>query len=751
MESTDLVAARQYPGCFTSNEVRQLLGQAWTDENSSADDERPGRDAHKVTLENHWRPDCICAPLHAQCLAPDSPPHATDETPSSTSSSSDDSDDSDSSDSSDNVNITITLDQLRELSRSACWFCSVIYAGIEAMPPWDPILPIPSRTSFRLESSESGICVTALNETKGYLGPVPEPKVMLYVDGNRASTTPCKLLHARQETIYSDPHQQMQFLSRVLQKCLDNHQCAPEENSFMPTRLVHVQVIDGQYATRLVTDVSLGPYVTLSHCWGRSFPSYAKTTESNIQSRCSPLGIAWEELPQTFRDAVAVTERLGFEYIWIDALCIIQDSPSDWEAESRLMSEVYSYCALMLSSDASSDTNVGFFRSANMSTKPWPALGSNSAVRASFSLTHRVYGLMPPMYIPFEQSHIYPLSTRAWCYQEGRLARRVVHFSVDEVSYDCVDGVECQCGSWGPEGYKYGTNSWHKTLPHTTCTAEEKHSLWLYTVTMYSERDLSFPTDRFPALSALARQFHFSGSTKSESSPAETPRKFTDIDLGVYMAGFWSNFLLGDLFWYVDYRPGARISTTSSYVAPTWSWASVSGGINWGKPGTLCVELISVHCDSSGSDDLGKMTYGELVLKARIVPVRLTRTFYNLGQKKEWNIGLECQDPETGEQACLGAYRPDCIEPVPGTEFFGGIIPSLWHSDYSPDKAIPVEGGEYFAMLLGETAVIIMKAVQDGDPREYERAGTVHGNATTESEVMTGWFDGVEPQVLKVI
>lgn len=190
MDSTNIVAARQHPGCFTANEIRQFLGQASTERNSP--DTHEG-DAHGVTAENHWIPDCICAPLHARCLAPDSPPQAASEPSSSASSSSGDSgdsgdsedSDSDGSGSSANANITITLDQLRQSSQSACWFCSVIYAGLEAMPPWDPTMPTPSRTSFRLKGSKSGISATAYNEAKGYPSRVPEPDVVFYVDCNR--------------------------------------------------------------------------------------------------------------------------------------------------------------------------------------------------------------------------------------------------------------------------------------------------------------------------------------------------------------------------------------------------------------------------------------------------------------------------------------------------------------------------------------------------------------------------------------
>ena len=93
------------------------------------------------------------------------------------------------------------------------------------------------------------------------------------------------------------------------------------------------------------------------------------------------------------------------------------------------------------------------------------------------------------------QFHRFPLSTRAWTYQEQRLARRIVHFAVDEISWDCLGGVECQCGFDGPTGNSYSVHIWQKRTVESECTAEDKHLLWLNTVTSYSQRDLSFWTD----------------------------------------------------------------------------------------------------------------------------------------------------------------------------------------------------------------------------------------------------------------
>ncbi|EMT74211.1 hypothetical protein FOC4_g10002692 [Fusarium odoratissimum] len=76
-------------------------------------------------------------------------------------------------------------------------------------------------------------------------------------------------------------------------------------------------------------------------------------------------GTPVKDLPATFRDAITVTNRLGLEYIWIDALCIIQLDAEDWSLHSVTMAKVYSYSAITLAAAASSDAHGGLFRERN--------------------------------------------------------------------------------------------------------------------------------------------------------------------------------------------------------------------------------------------------------------------------------------------------------------------------------------------------------------------------------------------------
>lgn len=140
------------------------------------------------------------------------------------------------------------------------------------------------------------------------------------------------------------------------------------------------------------------------------------TTSSSLVDRLDQ--ILWADLPKTFRDAVIVTRSLGVRYLWIDSICIIQDSRPDWERESACMEEIYRKAYLTIAASASPDNSTGFLTS-----------------RASSSL-NGPWGPTNPKYISIKSKIKHhstpetdPLSTRAWAYQERLMASRILSLS----------------------------------------------------------------------------------------------------------------------------------------------------------------------------------------------------------------------------------------------------------------------------------------------------------------------------------
>jgi len=148
-----------------------------------------------------------------------------------------------------------------------------------------------------------------------------------------------------------------------MRSCRENHpgcRNAPRGVLELPTRLVNVGPSDGSQNPKLVVpprgDRAV-EYLTLSHCWGGA--DIYKLTSDTFSTLLS--GLSLETLSKTFKDAIIITRCLGFRYIWIDSLCIFQDSPSDWDHEAACMGSVYRNSICTIAALESVDGNGGCF------------------------------------------------------------------------------------------------------------------------------------------------------------------------------------------------------------------------------------------------------------------------------------------------------------------------------------------------------------------------------------------------------
>jgi hypothetical protein len=144
--------------------------------------------------------------------------------------------------------------------------------------------------------------------------------------------------------------------------CMKRRKATPKAKRFVPTRLLDISGAPGS-PIRLTETSSTsvqGPYCSLSHCWGPE-PKFIKLLQDNKKHHLTN-GVEWHLLPKNFQEAIEVARTLDVGYIWIDSLCIIQDSGADWDHEAALMHMVYrnSYCNIAIA-DAP-DSDKGAFR-----------------------------------------------------------------------------------------------------------------------------------------------------------------------------------------------------------------------------------------------------------------------------------------------------------------------------------------------------------------------------------------------------
>jgi hypothetical protein len=179
-----------------------------------------------------------------------------------------------------------------------------------------------------------------------------------------------------------------------LQVCDGYHKHVASYIGRLPTRVLDVGSGDDENSIRLrITDgKAWGLYIALSHRWKHDTPT---STTANLDDRCR--GIDLRDLPQTYREAVHITRKLGVRFLWIDSLCIIQDGRLDWASECGRMEEVFAsaYCTIAVS----------------------PGINATG----NFELD-------------VEKGE---LSSRGWILQERALSRRTIHFIGDQIYWEC--------------------------------------------------------------------------------------------------------------------------------------------------------------------------------------------------------------------------------------------------------------------------------------------------------------------------
>jgi hypothetical protein len=369
-------------------------------------------------------------------------------------------------------------------------------------------------------------------------------------------------------------------------------------STFYPTRLLDLQSFDDECLDiRLIESPASGSqFATLSHCWGMSGDTKCQTTTRTLRDLKER--ILYTNLPKTFRDAISVCRSLEIPYLWIDSLCIIQDSKEDWAREAASMSYVYSNSHLNISADWSPNSDGGCFKTINSP----PGFVSEETVSITNTLTN---GQQSCLYFLHPGSGGYndldstPLASRAWVFQERFLSRRNLHFTQNQLFWECREGFAGEdkmprCSGPLIPGQLLQMRS--------RKTSEQRLQGWCHNIVRkYSAAKITFPTDRLPAISALARLF-----SDDLSSP--------------YLAGLWFEGLWYTLSWFrieLD-----SVEKQKDYIAPSWSWCSINAGVEFlihlpSKSATKMVEILDAVVEPI-DDPFGQVSRGWIRARGQI-------------------------------------------------------------------------------------------------------------------------------------
>jgi len=318
------------------------------------------------------------------------------------------------------------------------------------------------------------------------------------------------------------------------------------------------------------------------------------------------------EFPKTLKDAIVICRQLSIQYIWIDALCIVQDDSEDWERESKNMTSIYRSAIVTIVASAAEDTSVGCFQPRTRN-RIWPvrvpdrlsagkraeamAVHSCGNWHCSGDLSDKIESTDPSVpqddffvFLDFEGRPKEPVDQRAWCTQEYFMSSRILYWS-HELYWECQCSVASERQPGGSRDLNQATRRIVREASLEAGPIGADHDRidailndWELVVEDYAQRHITMQSDRLIALAGMA-------SAVGKVIRCE------------YLAGLWGGeHLCRSLLWEVrdlgptDLKPSSldqkshiqnvelnrgkknngKMSRKSLF--PSWSWASCISG-----------------------------------------------------------------------------------------------------------------------------------------------------------------------------
>ncbi|KAF7935961.1 uncharacterized protein EAE98_002181 [Botrytis deweyae] len=368
----------------------------------------------------------------------------------------------------------------------------------------------------------------------------------------------------------------MPLIKKWIKECDSNEECvefrefSKNKANFLPTRLLYLgdgttgqcpQIVETRDLLEDRSEMAKQQlqYACLSYCWGSDLP--LTTTSSTLSRYKSEL--PEHKMPQIFQDAIAVSRGLGMQYLWIDAICILQDVLEDWERESLMMSDIFYHSFVTIGAATARSCRDSIFS---------PREDLSCTLSFQSSLSKEVVGsyciylskmLEKPSEIDLSNSI---WASRGWVWQEQIMAQRLLVFGEKMVHLKCHGYIYSEDGTVGNVSSSYILRA---SRFQTSYISPDDWETWMID---FSGRQFTFPSDKLASVSGLALAFERVMPTQGQ--PSE------------YLAGHWRNeYFDVSLQWAIT--PENKVSfhnmikdlhDPEKYCAPSWSWASRNQG-----------------------------------------------------------------------------------------------------------------------------------------------------------------------------
>ncbi|KAH8590353.1 heterokaryon incompatibility protein-domain-containing protein [Bisporella sp. PMI_857] len=399
-----------------------------------------------------------------------------------------------------------------------------------------------------------------------------------------------------------------QLLRKWLENCGQHHNCSQREQYWStrkqcdnPEQYWPTVIFAGNPDLKKLKLQKLEKgqdYIVLSHCWGT--PPDLKGRQKRKTE-----GFSYDDLPKIFQDAVQVTRELGIKYLWIDALCIVQNDKEEWKKEGKHMENVFAsaYCTIAASSSPSWEHG---FLERKLSPQYFQVyFGANGRYGRNVYVCDNTNDFSNDV---DEGS----LSGRAWVLQERMLSRRTIHFSENQTYWECGNGVICENFTQltcPPERKQYVLDS---NFPQQLKKSgyDSMADFFQFLFKRYTECGITVKSDRKVAISGLIQRIESTFKTEARY-------------------GIFSYFLSKLLLWKrADGKEKTAPIVYQDGEVPSWSWMAYDGEIDFISSSRLMVPDYSDLRFAPEQNLSGSLSEAELMVRGfwkRMLMVQVRR------------------------------------------------------------------------------------------------------------------------------
>ncbi|TRX95629.1 hypothetical protein FHL15_003587 [Xylaria flabelliformis] len=416
-------------------------------------------------------------------------------------------------------------------------------------------------------------------------------------------------------------------------------------------------------------------YAALSYVWGKA--EVLRTVKTNVESLEQPGAFHTPEIdphvPLTIKDAIQATREIGIRYLWVDALCIVQD---DEEGEKlphiKQMNRIYETAELVIVAMSSQDANSGL-----PGVRPWTR-----------NFKQHIEQMTPELRLGIRTGYgndsvggIY--DTRGWTYQEQCFARRQLIFAGGQAVFLCKYG-----GNWSEDRVVEDAGLIRREMleggSSTAWDGDDDIRTYEGPVQNYSNRTLSYQSDTYAAFAGVSQRM----------------RDLLNVDL---CHGIPPRYFDWCLLWDPMGKQTRRLGTAS------WSWSGWEGGAfpriwDWYSPKVRNIKnalrnrtwIIWYHRIAHDSTDC------RLVWNWNPEDKRAheSRNFYGGGSQSRFSI--DCSRTRPTDRLLRGAptYYPDILCDTPGSGYLQFWTVSV---EFQLDKPASSEAGAVGNWFNGHT------------------------------------------------